>query len=44
MFKPDAQTTISSLSFSNFNIVNMIAIKKEKGINFVKILDSVKRE
>ena len=44
MFKPDVHITINSLSFSNFNTVNMVAIKKEKGTNFVRILDNVKKE
>ena len=35
---------ISSLSFSIFNIVNIDAIKNEKGINFVNILGKVKIE
>ena len=37
-----SKETINSLSFSNFKIVNMIATKKEKGINFVKILIALK--
>ena len=34
LFKHDVQSIISSLSFSNFKIVNNEAIKKPKGINF----------
>ena len=44
LFNPDAQRASSSLSFSNFRIVNMIDNKKQKGINFVNTLDSVKKE
>ena len=44
LFKPDVQRIISSLSFSSFNIVNIEAIKNEKGINFVIILGIVKKE
>ena len=44
LFKPDVQRMISSLSFSSFNIVNIEAIKNEKGINFVIILGIVKKE
>ena len=44
LFNPNVQKTNNSLSFSNLRIVNMIDTKKEKGINFVKTLDNVKRE
>ena len=44
LFNPEVQITTNSLSFSNFKIVNTIAIKKENGINLVKILDRVNRE
>jgi len=44
LFNPDVQRIISSLSLSNFMIVKMAANKKQKGINFVNTLDSVKKE
>ena len=44
LFKPDVQRTISSLSFSNFKIVNMVAKRKEKGINFVTTFDNARKE
>ena len=44
LFNPDVQSTISSLSFSNFKIVSTVDIRKQKGINFVKTLDIVKKE
>jgi hypothetical protein len=44
LFKPEAQKIINSLSFSNFKIVDTIAIKKQKGINFVHIFDIVRKE
>ena len=44
LFSPAVQRAINSLSFSNFIIVNTIAIKKQKGISFVKTLDDVRIE
>ena len=44
LFKPEVHKIISSLSFSNFKIVNIAAIKKQKGNNFVTTLDIVKNE
>jgi len=44
LFKPEVQIIINSLSFSNFKIVNVKPIKKQKGINFVRILDKDNRE
>ena len=40
----DVQRTINSLSFSNFRIVSIEAIKNEKGINFVSIFGMVRAE
>ena len=44
LFNPAVQRTINSLSFSNFKIVNTIAVKKENEINLVKTFDDVKIE
>ena len=44
LFRPAVQRAINSLSFSNFEIVNTVATKKQKGINFVKTLDEVRIE
>jgi|TARA_B110000438_G_C15705435_1_gene602979 hypothetical protein len=44
LFIPDVHNAINSLSFSNFIIVKTIAIKKQKGNNFVKAFDIVKKE
>ena len=44
LLNPDVQRIISSLSFSNFRIVKIEAIKNEKGINFVNIFGIVKKE
>jgi len=44
LLRPEVQTTINSLSFSNLLIVNIVANKKQNGISFVKTLESVKIE
>ena len=44
LFKPDVHKISSSLSFSNFKIVIIEAIKNVKGINFVNTFDMVKNE
>ena len=44
LFKPDVQSIINSLSFSNFRIVIIDVIKKENGINFVSIFGNDRSE
>ena len=44
LFKPEVQIIINSLSFSNFTIVNVKAIKKQIGINYVRTLDNDNNE
>ena len=44
LFNPEVQNTIRSLSFSNLSIVNITAIKKQKGNSLVIIFGSVNNE
>ena len=44
LFRPEVHKIINSLSFSNFKIVKIDAIKKVKGINLVIIFDKVRKE
>jgi hypothetical protein len=44
LFTPAVHNAINSLSLSNFIIVKTIAIKKQKGNNFVKDFDIVNKE
>ena len=44
LLKPAVQRAISSFSASNFSIVIIIDIKKDNGINLVKILTKLKEE
>ena len=44
LFNPEVQNTISSLSFSNLSIVNITAIRKQKGISLVTIFGRLNNE
>jgi len=44
LFNPEVQNTINSLSFSNLIIVNIMEIRKQKGISLVIIFGRVNSE